>query len=61
MTELPSGVEADASLADACLGFIVNGGATVVPSTTSSLGRRRELMRRYDDLPMDFADATLVV
>ena len=47
--------------ADACLAFVLNGGAVVVPSTTSSLGRCRALMRRYDDLPMDFADATLVV
>lgn len=47
--------------ADACLAFVLNGGATVVPSTASSLGRCRELMRRYGDLPMDFADATLVV
>ena len=47
--------------ADACLAFVVNGGAAVVPSTTSSLGRCRALMRRYEDLPMDFADATLVV
>lgn len=47
--------------ADACLAFVLTGGATVVPSTASSLGRCRALMRRYDDLPMDFADATLVV
>ena len=47
--------------ADACLAFVLTGGAMVVPSTTASLGRCRELMRRYDDLPMDFADATLVV
>lgn len=47
--------------ADACLAFVLNGGAMVIPSSTASLHRCRELMRRYDDLPMDFADATLVV
>ena len=47
--------------ADACLAFVLNGGATVAPSTASSLARCRALMRRYDDLPMDLADATLVV
>ena len=47
--------------ADACLAFALHGGATVVPSTASSLGRCRALMRRHGDLPMDFADATLVV
>ena len=45
---------------DACLSFVLAGGAVVVPSTATSLSRCRALMRRYDDLPMDFADATLV-
>ena len=45
---------------DACLSFVLAGGAVVVPATTVSLGRCRALMRRYHDLPMDFADATLV-
>jgi predicted nucleic acid-binding protein len=47
--------------ADTCLDFFLSGGAMLVPSTTDSLWRARELMRRYEDLPMDFADATLVV
>lgn len=45
----------------ACLDFFLDGGAVLVPSTPSSIRRCRELMERYDNLPMDFADATLVV
>jgi hypothetical protein len=44
----------------ACLGFFERGGAVLVPQTRDSLTRCRDLMRRYADLPMDFADATLV-
>ncbi len=46
---------------DVCLEFMLAGGANLVPSTTDTLRRARALMRRYEDLPMDFADATLVV
>jgi hypothetical protein len=45
----------------ACLDFFLAGGAVLVPSTPSSLRRCRELMEQYEGLPMDFADATLVV
>ncbi len=45
----------------ACLDFFLEGGATLIPSTLRTLGRCRELMEKYSDLPMDFADATLVV
>ena len=44
----------------ACVDFFLAGGAVLVPSTASSLRRCRELMEKYSDLPMDFADATLV-
>lgn len=43
-----------------CIDFIVNGGATLVPQSTESLSRCRALMEKYGDIPMDFADATLV-
>jgi predicted nucleic acid-binding protein len=43
------------------LEFFLSGGAALVPSTAASLRRCHELMVRYADLPMDFADATLVV
>jgi len=43
-----------------CLDFFVAGGAMVVPSSPQSLARCRDLIVQYADLPMDFADATLV-
>ena len=43
-----------------CLDFFLEGGAVLVPSTAGSLRRVRELLVKYDDLPMDVADATLV-
>ena len=44
----------------ACLEFCTRGGATLVPQSRDSLLRCQALMSRYHDLPMDFADATLV-
>lgn len=44
-----------------CLDFFLAGGAVLVPTTPASLRRSRELIDTYGDLPMDFADATLVV
>jgi predicted nucleic acid-binding protein len=45
----------------ACLDFFLSGAAILVPSTLESLRRCRVLLEQYADLPMDFADATLVV
>ena len=45
----------------ACLEFFVAGGAVLAPATSGSLRRSRELIEQYADLPMDYADATLVV
>lgn len=47
--------------ASACLDFVLSGGALLVPATANSIRRARQLMDRYADCPMDFADATLVV
>ena len=44
-----------------CCEFFLEGGAVLVPSSPGSLRRCRELIRVYRDLPMDYADATLVV
>lgn len=44
----------------ACVEFFLSGGAILVPSTVTSLQRVRKLLDKYADLPMDFADATLV-
>jgi hypothetical protein len=50
---LPGGCEA-------CVDFFLSGGALLMPATTASLRRSRDLVKQYDDLPMDYADATLV-
>jgi predicted nucleic acid-binding protein len=42
------------------LDFVLKGAINLVPSTNDSLIRVRRLMDKYSDLPMDFADATLV-
>jgi hypothetical protein len=45
----------------AVLNFFLSGGALLVPASQASLRRCRDLMKQYDDLPMDYADASLVV
>ena len=44
----------------ASLDFFLSGAALLVPSTAGSLRRCRDLVEKYSDVPMDFADATLV-
>lgn len=44
-----------------CIEFIIKSGMTVVPQSAESLSRAIILMEKYQDIPMDFADATLVV
>jgi hypothetical protein len=44
----------------ACLEIFIRGGAVLVASTRASLRRCQTLMGQYADVPMDFADATLV-
>ena len=44
----------------ACVDFFLSGGALLAPSSVTSVQRVRELLDKYADLPMDFADATLV-
>lgn len=45
----------------ACIDFFLAGGAALVPSSHASLRRCRDLVEQYADLPMDYADASLVV
>jgi uncharacterized protein len=45
----------------ACVDFFLSGGALLVPATRASLRRSRDLVSQYAELPMDYADATLVV
>jgi uncharacterized protein len=44
-----------------CLAFILRGAFQLVPSSRKSLHRVAVVMERYGNVPMDFADATLVV
>jgi predicted nucleic acid-binding protein len=44
-----------------CLEFILRGAFQLIPSSAKSLQRVAVLMERYRNVPMDFADATLVV
>lgn len=44
----------------ACIDFLLKGGATLAPQARKSLSRASALMEKYEDIPMDFADATLV-
>ncbi len=46
--------------AAACIDFFLKGGAILVPTSFPVLNRVRTLMQKYGDLPMDYADATLV-
>ncbi|MBI5648893.1 MAG: PIN domain-containing protein [Chloroflexi bacterium] len=43
-----------------CLDFILRGAVVLVPASRQSLERVSALMSKYRDVPMDFADATLV-
>ena len=43
-----------------CLEFILRGAFQLVPSSQVSLRRVAALMERYRNVPMDYADATLV-
>jgi predicted nucleic acid-binding protein len=45
---------------EACFELFIRGGVTLVPATRASLRRCQSLMSQYRDVPMDFADATLV-
>jgi uncharacterized protein len=45
----------------ACLDFFLSGATFLVPMTRAALRRCRDLVHQYADLPMDYADATLVV
>lgn len=46
---------------EACVDFFLSGGARLVPATAAALRRSRDLVGQYADLPMDYADSTLVV
>ncbi len=60
LTETICLVGSTAKAKSACIEFILKGGATLVPQSLSGLARASALMEKYADVPMDFADATLV-
>jgi predicted nucleic acid-binding protein len=43
-----------------CIDFFLEGGAILVEMTAARLASCKALVTRYHDVPMDFADATLV-
>jgi predicted nucleic acid-binding protein len=43
------------------LKFVLDGGAVLVPGSDGALRRADAVVRRYANLPLDYADATLVV
>lgn len=45
----------------ACMEFFIHGGALCLPTPPEHWPRIRDLMAKYRSLPMDYADATLVV
>ena len=45
----------------ACVDFIIKGEVRIVPFSYGSLRNALTYMERYQDTPMDFADASLVV
>jgi len=45
---------------DSCLDFFLQGGALLVEMTAARLAFCKALIARYRNVPMDFADATLV-
>ena len=44
----------------AALDFVLESIVEIVPSSRESLKKTKNLMKKYADLPMDFADATIV-
>ena len=43
----------------AALDFVLESVVEIVPASTMSLKKTKNLMKKYADLPMDFADATI--
>ena len=44
----------------AALDFVLESVIEIVPANTKSLQKTKNLMKKYADLPMDYADATMV-
>lgn len=44
----------------AAVDFVLHEAVTLVPSSLESMGRAKQLMEKHHNVPMDYADATLV-
>ncbi len=44
----------------AAIDFVLKSVVELIPTSVESLGRVKNLMKKYSDLPMDYADATIV-
>jgi len=44
----------------AAIDFVLNSVVEIIPSSVESLKKAKNLINKYSDLPMDFADATIV-
>jgi predicted nucleic acid-binding protein len=60
LTELFYMVADDGTATDAAWALVRSGAVTLAPIENAELSEIQELMHRYRDRPMDFADATLV-
>lgn len=61
ITEATYLLDFSAAARQALLAFIAAGGVEIVEFTPADISRAAALMDKYSSLPMDFADATLVV
>jgi predicted nucleic acid-binding protein len=61
LTEVLYLLSFSAAAQSAALDFVLTGAVFLVPSSVESLRRVKDLLQKYQDLPMDFADASLVV
>lgn len=60
LTEVLYLLSFSSSAQSAALEFVLSGAIILVPSGLESLKEAEKLMKKYKDLPMDYADATLV-
>jgi len=44
----------------AAIDFVLKSVVEIIPSSTESLRKAKDLIKKYSDLPMDYADATIV-
>ena len=44
----------------AAIDFVLKSVVKLIPTSVESLGKVKNLMKKYSDLPMDYADATIV-